>query len=66
MDVCDLCLIVNLHVKCCDIRIFYTSLPFVCLYVACSFLLLAMIINLLMCADVRTPGSGNDHRDVVA
>jgi len=58
--------ILNLPAECYNIRVCYTSLPF-CLFVCCVWLSpLRWSSILLMWADVRTPGSGNDSRDVAA
>jgi len=56
----------NLPTECYNIRICYTSLPFR-LFVCCVWLSpLRWSLILLMWADVRTPGSGNDSRDAAA
>jgi len=56
----------NLPVECYNIMICYTSLPFR-LLVCCVWLSpLRWSSILLMWADVRTPGSGNDSRDAAA
>jgi len=59
-------LVLNLPAECYNIRICYTSLPFL-LLVCCVWLSpLRWSSILLMWADVRTLGSGNDSRDAAA
>ena len=66
VNVCYLCLTLELHVDCYDIRFIYISLPFRLLVCCVWFPLLRWSSILLMWADERIPSSGNVSRDAAA